>query len=197
MAIDSERQARTIASLTDSPYDVLICSSATEVLLLTGYWPVMGNSIAIAASGGEISVIVPEDEVELAEKTTAAKVISYKPSGLDTLMRPIERLKDALCSVITNLDLTRATIGLQLDPGIQPSSYAVSTQFRSGLVSLLRELVPDATVSACDEWLEVMKAVKTPKELSLMQTASQVAAAGFAKASASIQPGAEKQKWRR
>ena len=189
MVVDSERHARTIASLADSPYDVIICSSATEVLLLTGYWPVMGNSIAIAASGGEINVIVPEDEVDLAEKTTAAKVIPYKPAGLDTLRRPIELLKDTLGGVITNLGLSGATIGSQLKPGVQPSSYAVSTQFRSGIVSLLRELAPDAIVSACDEWLEAMKAVKTPKELSLMQTASQIAAEGFTKASLSIQAG--------
>jgi Xaa-Pro aminopeptidase len=189
MAIDSERHSRTIASLINSPYDAFVCSSATEVLLLTGYWPVMGESIAIASSDGEINVIVPEDEVELAEKTTAAKVISYKPAGLDSLMRPVDLLKDALARVIRNLLLSRATIGLQLDAGVQPSSYAVSMQFRSGIAALLRGLAPDATVSACDEWLEVMKAVKTPKELSLMRTATQVAAAGFSKASAYIQAG--------
>ena len=189
MAIDSERHARTIAFLADSLYDVLICSSATEILLLTGYWPVMGDSIAIVTSDGEINVIVPEDEVELAEETTAAKIIPYKPAGLDTLLRPIELLKDVLGNLTKNLSLSKAMIGLQLDPGVQPSSYAVSTQFRSGLVNLLRELAPHATMRACDEWLEVMKAVKTSKELSLMQTASEVASAGFTKASASIQAG--------
>jgi hypothetical protein len=133
MAIDSERHARTIASLTDSPYDVLICSSAAEILLLTGYWPVMGDSIAVVAFDGEINVIVPEDEVELAEKTTAAKVIPYKPAGLDTLLRPIELLRDPLGHLATSLSLSRATIGLQLDSGVQPSSYAVPHNFARAL----------------------------------------------------------------
>jgi hypothetical protein len=52
MAVDPERHARTIASLTDSPYNVIVASSPTEVRLLTGYWPVMGNSIAFFTSDG-------------------------------------------------------------------------------------------------------------------------------------------------
>ena len=42
MANDPERHKRTIAALAASLHDAVICSSPTEVLLLTGYWPVMG-----------------------------------------------------------------------------------------------------------------------------------------------------------
>jgi len=35
----------------------------------------MSASIAVFTSNGEAEVIIPEDEVELAEKTTAAKII--------------------------------------------------------------------------------------------------------------------------
>ncbi len=179
MAIDSERHARTIASLTDSPFDAIICCSATEVLLLTGYWPVMGDSVAIFTSDGEVKVIVPQDEVELAEKTSSAQVIPYRPAGLHTLIDPLQLLKEPLHGAMNGLPLLHATIGLQLNLGVQPASYAVSTQFRAGLLDLLRELAPDATYAACDELLESMKAVKTAKELALMQTASRVAAQGF------------------
>jgi Xaa-Pro aminopeptidase len=72
---------------------------------------------------------------------------------------------------------------------MQPSSYAASNQFRSSLPGLLRELHPDSTYIACDDLLESMKAVKTVKELELMQKASDVAAAGFAMAETCIQPG--------
>jgi len=85
MAIDSERYSRTVAALADSPYEAVICSSATEVLLLTGYWPVMAASIVMFTAGGDVRVIVPEDEVELAEKTSSAQIIPYKPTGLYTL----------------------------------------------------------------------------------------------------------------
>lgn len=178
-----------MASLIGSPYDAILCSSATEVLLLTGYWPVMGDSVVIFTSDGEVTVVVPHDEVELAEKTSSARIIPYQPAGLDTLIDPLRLLTQPLQRATESLRLSKATIGLQLLPGVQPSSYAVSTQFRSGLLELMRELAPDATYAACDELLESMKAVKTTQELSVMQTACRVAACGFAKAPACIQPG--------
>jgi Xaa-Pro aminopeptidase len=189
MAIDSVRQSRTVAALFDSLYDAIICSSATEVLLVTGYWPVMAASIAIVCSDGQVKVIVPEDEVELAEKTSSAEVVSYKPAGLHTLESPLALLKEPLHSATKGLFLAKSNIGLQLTQGVQPSSYAVSNEFRTSLIALLQELLPKTTFTSCDDLLETMKAVKTPKELEILQTASRVAAAGFSEASKCIEPG--------
>jgi Xaa-Pro aminopeptidase len=189
MAVDPERHARTIASLTDSRYDVIVANSPTEVLLITGYWPVMGSSVAFFTSDGEVRIVLPEDEVELAEKTSSAKLVPYKPGGLHTLVDPLLLLKEPLQSVIDSLPLHSARIGLQLSQGVQPSSYAVCTQFRSRLVELLGELAPASTRLGCDELLEEMKAAKTTKELELMQTAADVAAAGFTEAALCVQPG--------
>lgn len=189
MAIDPERHERTVAALDASLHDALICSSPTEVLLLTGYWPVMGSSLAIFTSSGDATVIVPEDEVELAEKTSSAEIVPYKPAGLDTLESPLQLLKEPLGSVVTSLCLLRARIGIQLTQGVQPSSYAVCTEFRASLLELLVEIQPRATYEGCDELLEVMKATKTAKEVELMQRAARVAAAGFAEAAEHLQPG--------
>jgi Xaa-Pro aminopeptidase len=189
MAIDAERHKRTVAALAASLHDALICSSPTEVLLLTGYWPVMGSSIAIFTSSGDATVIVPEDEVELARKTSSAEVVPYKPAGLHTLESPLQLVKEPLRSVVTGLSLLKARIGIQLTQGVQPSSYAVSNQFRTSLLELLLEIQPHATYDGCDELLEGMKASKTERELEVMQAASRVAAAGFAEAGECLQPG--------
>jgi Xaa-Pro aminopeptidase len=189
MAIDPERQKRTMATLAASRHDAVICWAPTEVLLLTGYWPVMGSSLAIFTASGEVKVIVPEDEVELAEKTSSAEIVPYKPAGLHTLASPLQLLKEPLGCVVKDLSLSHAKIGLQLSQGVQPSSYAVSNQFRSSVLELLLELQPHATYEGCDELLDVMKATKTKRELEVMQTASRVAATGFAEARQRLQPG--------
>ena len=134
-------------------------------------------------------VVIPEDEVELAEKTSSAKLIPHKPAGLPTLVDPLQILKGPLQCVIDGVALPHTRIGLQLGQGVQPSSYAVCTQFRTRLVELLRELAPASTYSGCDELLEDMKAVKTTKELELMHTAANVAAVGFVEAARCIRPG--------
>jgi Xaa-Pro aminopeptidase len=175
--------------LVASPHDILICNSATEVLLLTGYWPVMGASIALLSADGDVKVILPEDEVELASKTSCAEIIPYHPAGLNTLKNPLQMLKEPLRSVMKALNAPKAKVGLQLGNGVQPCSYAVSYQFRSSLLEFLLELQPVSSFTACDELLEQMKAVKTPTELELIQKSCDVAGAGFDVAQSSIHPG--------
>ncbi len=190
MAIDAERHARTVADLLASPHDALLCSAATEVLLLSGYWPVMSASVALFSSDGDVKVVLPEDEVELAKCTSSAELIPYKPAGLRSLDSPVERLRDPLNTALSSMGLQRANIGLQLHHGVQPSSYAVSNEFRTALPSLVKELLPDASVASCDRMLETMKAVKTATELGLLSEACRVASDGFAAASTSIASGA-------
>ena len=189
MAVDSERHARTVAALDDYGFDALVCASATEVLLLTGYWPVMGASVAIFTADGEVRVIVPEDEAELVRNTSSAQCITYKPAGLHTLERPLSLLRQPLTAMLKQLGLGKARVGLQLMEGVQPSSYAASMEFRSSLKDLLEEVQPHASYVACDDLLESMKSTKTTQELDLLSKAAMVAKAGFAAAASAIRPG--------
>ncbi len=184
-----ERRSRIIAALVDADVDAFLCSSSTEILLLTGYWPIMSSSIAIYTAEGNVRLIVPEDEVELAEKTSSAKRISYKPAGLATLQSPLELLRAPIRQALQELGLEKATIGLQLGEGVQPSSYAVSYQFRSSLLDLLKQLLPDSSFKACDDSLESLKAVKTAGELEILENACVAAAGAFARAEAVIAAG--------
>lgn len=188
MAVDTERHSRMTAALSVFPLDALICASATEVLLLTGYWPVMAASVVIFSPNGQVQIIVPEDEIELAGKTSAAEIIPYKPAGIHTLESPIDFLKKPLSNALKGFQ-GKAKIGIQSAHGMQPASYAVSTIFRSSLAELLTELLPDARLTSCDDLLESMKAVKTAKELEILHTACRAAVDGFAGASRCIEPG--------
>lgn len=184
-----ERRSRIIAALINSKLDALLCSSSTEVLLLTGYWPVMSASIAIHTADGDVRLIVPEDEMELAKKTSSAKLISYKPAGLNTLQSPMDLLRASLTEALADLGFEKARLGLQMSEGVQPSSYAMSYQFRSSLLELLKQLMPSGSFEPCDDLLESLKAVKTPGELDLLENACKVAAAAFARAETAIEAG--------
>jgi len=47
LAHDAERMARVRAALRESGCDAFLCSLPTNVLLLSGYWPVIGSSVAL------------------------------------------------------------------------------------------------------------------------------------------------------
>jgi Xaa-Pro aminopeptidase len=190
MAVDAERWAWNKSHLIQSGLDAFICSSPTQVLLLTGYWPVMGASVAFFTADGEVRVIVPEDECEIAGKTTSAKIVPYRPGGLDELVSVTEAVAEPLRLSLNDMGLDRANIGVQLRQGVQPSSYVVGTEYRSSLIERLRQLQPHASFSSCDDLMETMQARKTVVELQIMQKASNIAAVGFAEAERCIQPGA-------
>ncbi|MEO7028541.1 MAG: Xaa-Pro peptidase family protein [Acidobacteriaceae bacterium] len=177
-----ERRAWIIAALVDAKLDAILCSASTEVLLLTGYWPVMSSCVAIHTADGQVRLIVPKDEVEFAQKTSSARLIVYEPAGLNTLRSPLEQLRAPLQEALEDLGLQKSSIGLQLGEGVQPSSYSVAYQFRSSLVDMLRELVPEGSFKPCDGLLDSLKAVKTAGELALIEKACLVAAAAFVRA---------------
>jgi hypothetical protein len=43
-----------------------VCGLRANVLLLSGYWPVIGSALAVATRDGAVALIVPADEAELA-----------------------------------------------------------------------------------------------------------------------------------
>ncbi|MGC2551473.1 MAG: aminopeptidase P family N-terminal domain-containing protein, partial [Candidatus Sulfotelmatobacter sp.] len=187
--IDAERKDRVANVLAESHLDTMICSSASAVLLLSGYWPVMGESIVVFTKDGECHIVLPEDEVELAQRTSDAVLIPYQPSTLAALTTPIDELVDPLRRLTTKLGLSHAAIGLQFDEAMQTATYVSSVEFRFSLLALLQRLLPKANYRSCDRALEQMQARKTAKELECIQRASQIAEAGFARAAEVVQVG--------
>lgn len=181
MAADPERHQTIVEALAASSFDALVCSSPTEVLLLTGYWPVMGVSVALFSSSGDVCILVPEDETDLAQSTSSARLIPYQPARLDQLTTPAHALRPILESTLQSMKLTRAHIGAELLLQMQPATYSTTVRFNSALEELLIELAPAAKLDDCGAVLEPLKAKKTANELELIGKAAAMAASGFAK----------------
>jgi Xaa-Pro aminopeptidase len=189
MAIDSERHSRIVTMMREEELDALICSSPTEVLLLTGYWPVMGTSVAVFTAEGEVHVLVPSDEHEIAAKSSSAVLTTFNPGELYSLTTPEIAIAQPLTSVCALLSLTHARIGMERKQGIQPASYAVTASYRSALVDILRGAFPQIEIVAVDTLLEHLKASKTVIELEKMRVTANIAAAGFANMTEAIHSG--------
>jgi hypothetical protein len=74
---DAERNQSIRDALASTNLQGSACFSPVNVLLLSGYWPVMGSSVAIFQRDGRVTVLLPEDEMELAEATSDAELLSY------------------------------------------------------------------------------------------------------------------------
>jgi Xaa-Pro aminopeptidase len=189
MADDPERRVRVASALSAAGRDAVICVSPTDVLLLTGYWPVMGASVAILTRNGDVCVIVPEDEAELASNTSSARLIPYKPARLDELISPVEALLHPLTMALESMQLMRGTAGVESREQMQPASYAVSHKLNGSLVELLSTIAPGLQLVNWSGPLERLKARKTPIELDLIRRSARIGSSGFDKAPECIRPG--------
>jgi Xaa-Pro aminopeptidase len=149
----------------------------------------MAMSLAFLTTHGTCHVLLPQDEEELARKTSSADIATYQPETLHTLTDLMTALTQPLTRMIQKLGLEKATIGIRKALTEQPSSYVVSANFHDSLSILLNQIAPSAKLESCDHLLETQKASKTPHELEHLDRAAKIVAAGFAAAEEAIKPG--------
>src|SRR6476646_10244041 len=87
MERDAERIERLTAALGAANLDALCCRLPHNVLLLTGYWPMLGTAIALLTRDGDLALLVPEDEHLLARHgwVDDARITLFSPITLDHL----------------------------------------------------------------------------------------------------------------
>ena len=189
MPRDSERIERVQRALNEAQVDGLICTLPIYVLLLTGYWPVVGTSVAIFTRGGEVQLLAPEDERDLAQKSWADKVRYFKPASLDELRSAEDAIRDPLREAASELGLEHARIGYEHGPASEPSSYAAMNLYGASILDVFREVIPGATFLPLDDALARLAAVKTANEVECLQKTCTIAEHAFWRGSARLQPG--------
>ena len=107
----TQRLARIRQALHEARLDALICALPANVLLLSGYWPVVGTAIAIATRTGHIAILTPEDERDLAAQGWADAVRTFQPGTLARLTSVREAAREPLAGLLRDLAMTRARIG--------------------------------------------------------------------------------------
>ena len=55
MQQNNERITRITAALREARMNALVCTLPETLLLLSGYWPVVGTSVAVATADGRVT----------------------------------------------------------------------------------------------------------------------------------------------
>ena len=189
MNIGQDRVAGIRAALGDARLEALVCSLPENVLLLSGYWPVVGTSIAVATAGGDISLLVPTDEHDLAAHGWATTVRAYAPGSLTELISPTEAAWSPLADVLHQAGLTTARIGYESGSAYEGSSYAAMHLFGDAIAGLLGAAAPGATLVPAPHALARLRSVLMVAEVEQVRTGCSVVEAAFAAASKTLQPG--------
>lgn len=189
MARDVERHQRIVSMLRFCHWDAFFCSLPTQVLLLSGYWPVMGTSAVIFTVDGAVHLLVPTDEEEIATESSLAERTLFQPARLDAITNARDAIQEPLIELFRRLKLERATVGIEVGQFLQPSSYAAMSSYRTGLHEVLGSAFPDLRLVSADCTLERLKATKTTWEVRKIKAAARIAKSAFEMGSPQIAPG--------
>ena len=95
-------------------------------------------SVAIALRGDGLSVIVPEDEVALARKGWADRVILFCAGSLEKLHTAVEAVRQPFEDALKPVAGRGSRIGIETGEGSEPASYSATHFYGAALCELLR-----------------------------------------------------------
>src|SRR5579875_821192 len=179
MIYDTARVERVGRTLGEAGLEGLIAALPAHVLMLTGYWPVVGKALAVVNRDGRVAIIAPEDERELAEGGWADEVHTFRPVSLSELRMLGESVSEALARASRSLDFDGARIGYEQGPVSEPTWYAAMSLYGAGIVEVLRLACPSADLIPTDEVFRRLVAVKTPREVARARVARRIAEQAF------------------
>lgn len=189
MSSNPEREARITDALREADLAALVCTLPLHVLLLTGYWPVIGASIAVATQDWQLLLIVPEDEQTLAQQGWADMVETFRPGSLDMLTDVPTAVRAPLTRAVQRVAMPHGLIGYEQGAQFEPASYVAMHVYGGALESLLRQALPNASLISADAVLARLRAVKTTYEVERIRQACHIAAQAFLEGAAQVRPG--------
>ncbi len=176
---DTDRISRVQDALREQELDALLVSLPRHVLMLTGYYPVVGTSAAVFTREGAIALIAPKDEEQFARESWADPLQYFEPASLEKIFPIADVLAPVLAGLRDPLGLAHARIAIESGPASEPSSYSEMHLYAAELWHIANQAFPSATFVRAHDLLAQLESVKTPQEIAAIRTACSVAAAGF------------------
>jgi Xaa-Pro aminopeptidase len=185
---DEARFESVRRALDANRWDALICTLPSNVLLLSGYWPVIGSAIAIATRDA-VAVLAPEDEEQLAARGWADVVRTFQPGPLDAVTSVLESVRRPLTALLMSLGLERASVAFESGGAFDPASYASRFLYGASLPLLFQWALPHAALADGTSCFASLRAVLTEREQSSVRKACAIARAAFEHAAAQLHAG--------
>ncbi len=189
MEADKQRVDRIIRRMRTSGLDALLCRLPHNVLMLTGYAPVVGNSFAFFLLEGEPALLVPEAEEEFARLGWVRDIRTFATESLHRLSTLADVVEPMLAQLARDRGLQGRVIGYEHQFGTVPASYTQFGVTSPGTLQLFQEAFGDVEWRDADRELEELEAVLSEREVDLVRLANLVAAQGLMAARDAIRTG--------
>ncbi len=184
-----EHANRIRKALRGSQWDFLVCALPMNVLLLSGYWPVVGTGVAIAFANGRVSLLVPQDEEDLARSGWADEIRTFRPGSLNELLTAAQAIRAPLRELAGTWSRESVRVGYEASEFSEPASYVGMHLYGGAMWSLLNATFTGAALSPADEVLADLRGRQTNFEINKIRTACEIAGRAFQRGRGDIENG--------
>ena len=176
-------------------YRAIICRLPQNVLMLTGYQPILGNSFCLVSRNRsdeiELRLAVPIDELDLIPDDTVVEIETFAEETLDYISNATEAVRVPLGRLLNSANVTdRAVVGYEGAHAPIAAGYTQVGVPGPATFDLFRSLLLGDYLRDATPILDELAAIKTEEEIQAIRRAEHVALQGFIAAHNSIYVGA-------
>ncbi len=164
--------------LADNELSAVVCALPVNVLLLSGYWPVVGKSVATAWDD-RIVLLVPEDEAQLASSGWADEVHTFKTGSLDKIVTGFTAVMPILEGVLRRAAGPQARVGFEEGEAFDPAPYVSLHVYGDTVRNWFRKTFPSSDPVPLESALSRARSALTGWELDHVRAACRIARAAF------------------
>ncbi len=188
------RLAKMFAS-KGADYHAIICQLPQNLVMLTGYQPILGNSFCIVSLNAnkevEFRLAVPEDEKDRVPQGIAVEIRTYAEETMDYISDTAESVRVPLGELLRSLHLhSEAMIGYESPKEPIAMAYTQVGIPGSAILDLLHSLFLGDYLRDAMPLLNELAAIKSDEEIGLIRRSEEVAYQGFKAARDAIRVGA-------
>src|SRR5688572_21195424 len=176
--------------LAERKLDALVCRLNQNVLMLSGYCPMNGLSLAVLPREGEPVLLIPKQDERFARDTWVADVRTY-PWGDTRHLDPLASLLPLLAAVAVDHKLSGKRVGVELEYPIA-SLPVWAAEIRQWTGAALQRMKGALSAGEwVDVWadLNVVASRKTPWELDRIRAANRLGGLALETFRANAVPG--------
>ncbi|HYX50804.1 MAG TPA: poly-gamma-glutamate hydrolase family protein, partial [Ktedonobacteraceae bacterium] len=175
-------------------FRALVCRLPQNVLMLTGYQPILGNSFCIVtlnpAKEVEIRLAVPKDEEELVPPGVAVEIKTFSEETMDYIGNTIQAVREPLAELLRSASINEnAVVGIEGVYSPIATSYTQVGAPGPATLELLHRLFLGGELHDATSMFDELAAIKTDEEIEAIKRSEEVALQGFEAAREAIYVG--------
>ncbi len=189
--MDRERINRLQSIMAKEGIDVLLCRLPENVLYATGYWPVIGASLAVVPASGDATLILPYSELDYAAAGWVTDKRTFRFINMQAMANPTAQTLALLCDLWAEKNFGKATVGYEASfELVAGNNVAAEARVVSEMtINAFKQALPQTHFVDATQVIKQSRMVKSQQEIEHIRITNEVASMGYEAAREMIAAG--------